>query len=212
MNRKDIKKVIVLDMDGVIFREKNFWIKMHELLSTKDIGTNLTIKHLRNNYQKLVRKVLKLWRGKTAGPYLSYVKKARYTRGTKEALRILKKRGYYIIVVSSGSSHLLKRALDELPIDEGYANELVIRNGKIAGEFKQNIKNNGKLVILRALCKRLKVPLTKIVAVGDSENDIPLFKNVGFSIAFCPASEKTAREAKKVVRRANLKSILKFTL
>lgn len=210
MGLRRVSKIVVFDMDGVIFREKNFWLRVHLALGTKDKGIYFTNQYLKSDYTKLVREVLKLWKGRPAAPYLSLVKRLRYTPGVKATFRKLKKEGYYIVVISSGSRLLLQRASRELPIDKGYANELVIKKGKIAGIYKQTVQYDNKVPILKQVCEELNVPMKKVIAVGDSENDIPLFKKVGLSIAFRPISQKVKCAAIVTTNSLNLTDILKF--
>jgi hypothetical protein len=41
-------------MDGVIFKDVNFYIKLHESFGTLEKGKILTKQYLHTNYQKLV--------------------------------------------------------------------------------------------------------------------------------------------------------------
>lgn len=197
-------------MDGVIFREKNFWLIVHSELGTKREGVLLTEKYLKTNYKKLTKEVLRLWKGKSAAPYLKLIKKTLYVPGAKTTIRKLKKLGYYLIIISSGSFHLLRRAMHELPVDEGYANELVIKRRKIIGVVRHAVKDGRKLPVLQSVCKKLHLPLKMVAAVGDSENDIPIFRRVGFSIAFQPESKNVERAAVVTVRSRHLTDILRF--
>jgi len=48
---------------------------------------------------------------------------------------------------------------------------------------------------LSLLARHLKVPLEKVMAIGDGENDIPLFKDVGLSVAMANASPEVKAAA-----------------
>ncbi|MCG2719568.1 MAG: hypothetical protein L6266_02425 [Nanoarchaeota archaeon] len=45
-------KLICFDMDGVIFKDNNFWIELHKRFGTLEQGIKLTEKYLHNNYEK----------------------------------------------------------------------------------------------------------------------------------------------------------------
>jgi phosphoserine phosphatase len=65
-------KLIVFDMDGVIFDHRNFWMELHEKLGTYEEGLELTRKYVKTNYAKLVEEVVnRLWKGKKADGYRS---------------------------------------------------------------------------------------------------------------------------------------------
>ena len=67
-------KLIIFDMDGVIFQPHNFWLELHRVFGTLEEGKRLTKKYLHTDYQQLVHEVVvKLWRGKDAAPYYNLV-------------------------------------------------------------------------------------------------------------------------------------------
>ena len=55
-----------------------------------------------------------------------------------------------------------------------------------------------KGTLLAELARRLRVPREEIVTLGDMENDIPMFRNSGFSIAMGNASDEVKRAANAV--------------
>ena len=72
-------KLIAFDMDGVIFKDINFWIELHKKFGTLDQGTELTKKYLHMDYDRLVEEVVvKLWKGKDTRPYYDLVKSIEY--------------------------------------------------------------------------------------------------------------------------------------
>jgi len=60
-----------------------------------------------------------------------------------------------------------------------------------------------KGVGLKAAVDLMNVRVEDVVAVGDSENDIPMFRVVGFSIAVGDASEDVKRNASLTVNESN---------
>jgi phosphoglycolate phosphatase len=56
---------------------------------------------------------------------------------------------------------------------------------------------------LAFLLKRLKIDLDEVVAIGDSETDIPMFKQSKFSVTFESSEEKVRRSATHVVGGTN---------
>ncbi len=51
---------------------------------------------------------------------------------------------------------------------------------------------------LRALASALSIPLSQVMALGDNENDLPMFRAAGFPVAMGNASPAVKREAKAV--------------
>ncbi|MEA3378972.1 MAG: hypothetical protein U9Q69_05050 [Nanoarchaeota archaeon] len=58
-------KLVCFDMDGVIFKDVNFWMKLHKKFGTLNEGIELTKKYLHTDYDRLVEEVVvRLWKGK----------------------------------------------------------------------------------------------------------------------------------------------------
>ncbi len=204
-------KLLCFDMDGVIFEHKNFWMELHKALGTEREGRKLTRKYLHSDYEMLVKEVVeKLWKGKPAEPYYQLIKRIRYNSGVKEVFEIIKKEGWFSALISSGPIDLARRAQYELGIDHIFANELVIRDGRITGGFAWPIAAGyeKKVEIVEHLAEDLEVDLSEVVFVGDSIIDIEAFKSVGMSIAFNCKNKELKKAARYVVEGMDLRKIL----
>jgi len=200
-------------MDGVIFKDVNFWLELHNKFGTLEQGKELTKKYLHIDYDKLVEEVVvKLWKGKDAKPYFELVNSLDYLPGVKEIFYYLKKKGFITAIISASSIDVARRVQKDFGVDHIYANELVIRDGKVAGEFVWPIGagNAKKAKIVRDLCKDLNIKTSEVVYIGDSDTDIEAFKEVGLSIAFNSSSDNLKKIATYVVDSNNLFDVLKY--
>ncbi len=209
-----MRKLIIFDMDGVLFEHKNFWLELHKALGTLEEGTKLTHKYLHQDYAKLVNEVVfKLWKGKNSAPYHQLIKSINYLPGVAEVFREIKQKDYLTAIVSSGPLDLARRAQHDLGIDFVYANELVIEDNKISGEFIWPVGGKDKKVqIVKHLGQDLGIDLKDVTFVGDSEIDMEAFKVVGKSIAFNSHSKKLNKTATHLVKDHDLRKILPFIL
>lgn len=204
---------IIFDMDGVIFQDINFWMELHKKFGTLEEGKELTKKYLHDNYDKLVEEVVvKLWKGRDAQPYYDLVKSIPYMLGVKEVFTYVKKKGYITALISASSLDLARRAQHDLGFDHIFANELVIRDGKISGEFIWPVGagKHKKAEIIRQLCKDLGISEKECIYIGDSETDIEAFQEVGLAIAFNPQSTELEKVADYVVKSKTLADILSY--
>ncbi len=204
-------KLICFDMDGVIFKETNFWIKVHQALGTTKKGEELTKKYLHTNYQKLVEEVVQnLWKGKSAKPYFKLVQSLKYNKGVKEVFTLLKEKKVVTALVSASSIDVAQRAQKDFGIDHIYANELIIKNGKITWKFLFPIGAGGKkkAQIVQNLAQDLKIKLKEVIFIGDSETDIEAFREVGLAIAFNTTSAKVMIAADFIIGGNDLRAIL----
>lgn len=200
-------------MDGVIFKDVNFWMELHKKFGTLEQGKELTKKYLHDDYDKLVEEVVvKLWKGKDAKPYYELVNSIEYLPGVKETFAHVKKRGYMTAIISASSIDVARRVQKDYGIDHIFANELVIRNGKVAGEFLWPIGEGSekKARIIRDLCSDLGINPREVIYIGDSDTDIAAFKEVGLSIAFNSSSAALKKAATHTVDSGNLADVLKW--
>jgi len=206
-------KLICFDLDGVIFKKPNFWLELHKVFGTFEEGKKLTEKHLHNDYEKLVEEVVsKLWKGRDAGPYYELVDSLEYNKGVKEVFDFIKKNKIISAIVSSSSIDVVKRVKRDFQVDYVFANKLVIKDGKIYGEFIWPVgagKEN-KARIIRNLCFDLGISPEECIYIGDSDVDIEAFKEVGLSIAFNSDSDELKKAATFVVESRNFSDVLKY--
>lgn len=206
-------KLICFDMDGVIFKDINFWMVLHKVFGTLEEGKALTKKYLHTDYDKLVEEVVvKLWKGRDAKPYYKLINSLEYIPGVGEVFRWVKEKDMISAIISASSIDCARRVQREFGVDHIYANELVIKEGKVSGEFLWPIGagREKKAEILRHLCDDLGINLNDVVYIGDSDADIEAFKIVGKAIAFNSSSGDLKKVADVVVDSGNLADVLKY--
>ena len=206
-------KLICFDMDGVIFKDTNFWIEVHRVFGTIVRGQQLTDKYLYTDYNTLVKEVVtKLWKNKPADKYVKLVNSLEYNPGIKELFKHLKQKDYITAIISSGSIDLARRAQKDFGIDHLFANELIIRDNRVTGEFVWPLAagQHKKAEILLSLCKDLNISPKEAIYIGDNESDIEAFQNAGLSIAFNSQSNELKIVATHIIDSNNLKDLIKF--
>ena len=206
-------KLVCFDMDGVIFKDINFWMELHKKFGTLEQGIELTKKYLHTNYDRLVEEVVvKLWKGKDAKPYYDLVNSIEYIPGVRDTFYHLKTRGYMTAIISASSIDVARRVQRDYGVDHIFANELVIRDGKVAGEFIWPIGagKEKKAQIIQDLCSNLGISTKEVIYVGNSDTDIEAFKEVGISIAFNSSSEELKKVSKYTVDTHNLADVIKY--
>jgi len=206
-------KMICFDMDGVLFKDINFWLELHKKFGTYEQGNLLTKKYLHSDYERLVKEVVgKLWKGLDAKPYYDLVNSIEYLPGVSETFNHLKRQGYITAIISASSMDVARRVQEDFGVDHIFANELVIRNGKVSGEFIWPIGagNHLKAKIITELCKDIGISPEECIYVGDSDTDIEAFKIVGMSIAFNSNSSALKDVATHVIESGRLSDIISY--
>ena len=132
------------------------------------------------------------------------------TEGVDRLMRILKKVGFKIAILSGGFTYFCNFLKQKYNIDYVYANELEIENGKLTGNHVGDIVDGKrKAELLRLIAQVENVDIRQTVAVGDGANDLPMISIAGLGIAF-HAKPKVKATAKQSISTIGLDGILYF--
>ena len=132
------------------------------------------------------------------------------TEGVDRLMRILKKVGFKIAILSGGFTYFGNFLKQKYNIDYVYANELEIENGKLTGNHVGDIVDGKrKAELLRLIAQVENVDIRQTVAVGDGANDLPMISIAGLGIAF-HAKPKVKATAKQSISTIGLDGIIYF--
>ena len=132
------------------------------------------------------------------------------TEGVDRLMRILKKVGFKIAILSGGFTYFANYLKQKYNIDYVYANELEVENGKLTGRHVGDIVDGKrKAELLRLIAQVENVDIRQTVAVGDGANDLPMISIAGLGIAF-HAKPKVKATAKQSISTIGLDGILYF--
>ena len=132
------------------------------------------------------------------------------TEGVDRLMRILKKVGFKIAILSGGFTYFGNYLKQKYNIDYVYANELEVENAKLTGRHVGDIVDGKrKAELLRLIAQVENVDIRQTVAVGDGANDLPMISIAGLGIAF-HAKPKVKATAKQSISTIGLDGILYF--
>lgn len=132
------------------------------------------------------------------------------TEGVDRLMRILKKVGFKIAILSGGFSYFGNVLKQKYNIDYVYANDLEVVDGKLTGRHLGDIVDGKrKAELLRLIAQVENVDLRQTVAVGDGANDLPMISIAGLGIAF-HAKPKVKANVKQSISTIGLDGILYF--
>jgi HAD superfamily phosphoserine phosphatase-like hydrolase len=178
-------KLLVLDMDGVIFAGANFWLDLHRSLGTEAEALRLWERYGTSRYRYLSEQTAGLWIGKSAASYFQLVRDRRYVPGCEDLVRHAKGKGVLTAIISSGAWHLAARAQRELGIDHIHANRLGIDLvGCFDGTVEVQVDNNHKDDCLRRLQAETGVSRSETVVIGDTVSDTMMSPLATLSIGY----------------------------
>jgi len=89
------------------------------------------------------------------------------------------------LLVSGGFTFFTERVRTRLGIDEAFANELEVVDGRLSGRLRGSIVDAGaKAARFREVAARLRLQKSQTLAVGDGANDLAMMAEAGVSVAW----------------------------
>ena len=132
------------------------------------------------------------------------------TEGVDRLMRVLKRTGYKIAILSGGFTYFGNYLKDKFGIDYVYANELEIVNGKLTGRYLGDVVDGKrKAELLKLIAQVERVDIAQTIAVGDGANDLPMLSEAGLGIAF-HAKPKVVANAQQSINTIGLDGVLYF--
>ena len=132
------------------------------------------------------------------------------TEGADRLMRVLKKVGFKIAILSGGFTYFGNYLKHKFGIDYVYANELEIVDGKLTGNYLGEIVDGQrKAELLKLLAQVENVDIAQTIAVGDGANDLPMITVAGLGIAF-HAKPKVKQTARQSISTIGLDGVLYF--
>ncbi len=192
---EEMRGLVFFDCDGVLTRDDSSWRVLHEYFGSRD---NTYFAQL---YKRGIISYLDWMKIDVALMIHSYGKPIRRKEVVKALSSIevrpeaslvvkeLKRRGFYVGVISSGVDLLVKRVCREVGSDICLYNELMFVNDELVPGGKPWVPLHLKPYIIEKTASSLGVGLRDVVYVGDSSWDIQVFEKVGLSIAVEPCGE-----------------------
>ncbi len=181
------KFLVVFDVDSTLIEQEAI-----ELLAahseSADLVQQITDRAMRGEIdfsQSLIERVATL-KGLPDSVLASVSSQLKLTKGAKELVSEIHRRGGKAAAVSGGFIQLLDPIRTELRLDFAAANTLGVEAGKLTGEVVGEIVNRqAKAEYLIRWAKESGVEVSQTIAVGDGANDLGMMQVAGLSVAFC---------------------------
>jgi phosphoserine phosphatase len=183
-------RLAVCDLDGTITRRENVWMEIHKVMGTEKEAREFYRKYKNgeiSTYRAWAEAEASLWRGQSREKLMGIVKNIPLYSGITDMVSEFKNRGIRVVILSSGLTLLTDFLKDKYGFDDTLANELVFDNeGRVTGKVRSKVPFDKKGEILLSYLERTGINPSECLAIGDGENDIPLFNICKYRIAFNP--------------------------
>ena len=149
--------------------------------------------------------------------------------GLRECLDWIISNGHEVAIISGGMQQTAREIASMYPTNEPWKRRWgginrhnkfdtkfhVFTNGWISKDDgtiddygRYQVQMNGKGSIVKMLQRRLDIPKSRTISIGDSAGDIGMFQESELSICFNPWDEKPVQVAKITIRSRNLVDVL----
>ncbi|MDF1693120.1 MAG: phosphoserine phosphatase SerB [Zhongshania sp.] len=203
------RRLVAFDMDSTLIEAE----VIDELAKAAGVGeqvAEITERAMRGeiDFTESFKARVALLKGLDESVLEGIAENLRITEGAERLVSTLKQLGYKTAILSGGFTYFGHYLQKKLGIDYVYANELVIRNGRVTGEV-QGVVVDGqrKAELLREIAQREGLNLEQVIAVGDGANDLPMLSIAGLGIAF-RAKPIVRENAKQSISTLGLDGIL----
>jgi phosphoserine phosphatase len=203
------KRLVVLDMDSTLIRIE----VIDELARAAGVGAEvarITERAMQGemDYDQSLRQRVALLAGLNVAVLDKLAQNLPLTDGAETLVRVLKRLGYKIAVISGGFSRAAEALKRRLGVDYAYSNNLEVQGGKLTGKVVGPIVNaQRKAELLETIAQAEGVLLDQVIAVGDGANDALMLERAGLGIAF-HAKPKLREAADTSITAAGLDAIL----
>jgi phosphoserine phosphatase len=203
------KRLVVMDMDSTLIRIE----VIDELARAAGVGervARITERAMLGemDYDQSLRERVELLKGLDVKVLDRIAAELPLTEGAETLVRVLKRLGYSIAIISGGFSRAADALKRRLNIDYAYSNNLEVFEGKLTGRVVGPIVNaQRKAELLETIAQAEGVLLDQVIAVGDGANDALMLERAGLGIAF-HAKPKLRESADTSISASGLDAIL----
>lgn len=135
---------------------------------------------------------------------LKEVSKLETMRNIRETVEKLQGHGLHVIILTDNPDFLCQYLVEKYGFNGYVSSKVEVKNGTVT----ENVEPlPDKRLGIRKYCAWLSIPLRKSMHVGDGENDVPVFRVVGYSIALNSKIERVLRTASIRIETDNMLDI-----
>jgi len=203
------KFLVVFDVDSTLIEDEAIEL-LAEYAGTREMVSQITERAMRGelDFAQSLRERVATLKGLDESILQQVAQELRPTKGARELIDEIRKRGGKSAAVSGGFIQLLGPVKQKIGFDLQHANTLEVLDGKLTGKVSGEIVDKAvKAQMLMKWAAELHVNPENTIAVGDGANDIAMMEAAGLSIAF-DAKPIVREKAKVSLNKRDLAQII----
>jgi phosphoserine phosphatase len=203
------KRLVVMDMDSTLIQQE----VIDELARAVGVYEKVAaVTHRAMNgelpFDEALRERVMQLAGAPASILTDVLERIELTPGAEKLVRVMKRLGYRLAVISGGFIQVTEPIRQRLGLDYGFANTLEVIDGRITGRILGPIVNRQrKADLLESVAQTERIALEQVIAIGDGANDLDMLARAGLGIAF-NAKRVVQEQARYALNQRNLDAVL----
>jgi HAD superfamily PSPase-like hydrolase len=180
-------RLVAFDLDGTLLVGKSSWWRLHEYFGTIEpsLRNMKDYEEGKIAYDEWMRRDIELWKPK---PHISTIKKILldYTLApnAERVIEALRGKNLQVAIVTTGLDVLAGSVALKLSVPNVVANGLVLdENGYLTNNVIFNVDLFDKQKAFSRLTKKMRIPSSQCIAVGDSKYDVNFLRSAGLGVA-----------------------------
>lgn len=168
---------------------------------------------------KKSEEIAKLWKGLAPDDIVKAIASIPLMKGAIDVVRELKKKGHRVGIISDSYTLSTGYIAKKLDMDFHLSNIPIEKDGQLTGELRMlmgwdKIGCYCKLSVckrfhLEKVAELFNIKPENTVAIGDTKSDLCMIQRAGIGIAFNPKDDVLASSTNKVIKKLDLKEILR---
>ena len=209
--------LVCFDMDGVLTSVRSSWHWINLCLDVNNDDSFLAYITERITQTEFMRMDIAQWHAVKPDLKISdiirFFQDMPLVEGIQETVACLRSNGIRCVIVSGGVDLAAKMIAQEYGFDDYAADEICSNpDGSLTGEGRMVVDLKDKGITVRHFTEKYNTTKERVVSIGNSHTDIPMFRNSGMSIAFNPTDDDTKAEATHIVVSKNIADVLDLIL
>jgi phosphoserine phosphatase len=202
--------LVSFDVDGTIFRKPALTTAATGLgISERWRAYDEMFLHNRLNGKERLDNQYKLLAGMSLEKILQEVSKVEVIEDVRETVTKLQGHGLGVILLTDNPDFLCAYLVERFGFNGYVASKVSINDGKVTGQV---VPLDDKRDGLRKYCSWLSISVKKCIHVGDSLNDIPVFRIAGHSVALNSRLQRVKGAASTAIDTDSLLDVYHYFL
>jgi len=207
------KRLLLADMESTII-EQEMLDELAETIGLRDQVADITRRAMNGelDFSSALRERVALLKSQPVSILEKVLTRIAFAPGAQTLVKTMQANGGTCWLASGGFTYFTRHVARQLGFDAYYGNDLIMRDGLIAGEVAEPIfDKEGKKSLLARAQGELNINISEILAVGDGANDTPMLaatnEGGGLGVAY-HAKPQVRRAIASQINHADLTALL----